>query len=135
MNLARPPAQLIVAGAYDQVHGGISEYFRTAPWVPVRESRTTLIHLLHYKKAMSSSAVLANMSHQNLRPTTLAELVWLGIRHPGLRVTVIALGIEIQLGRYRRAASLYRVDQRRCLDLPWLAHGWDRHCRFAAVHR
>lgn len=134
MDLSKTMAQLIADGKYDWVNESIQKHFS----VQVQEgSRTTEVHLLHYKKDMSTDAVLADMDRQGLRPMTFLELLWIGIRYPELQrdFPIVALGTVQQVSGDRSVACLCRYGSGRGLDLSWVGVVWGEDFRFGAVRK
>ena len=96
------------------------------------------ISLFHFSKGMTSREVIAEMDKEGYRPSTIWELLGLGISQPDLQreFTIIALGSTCVLDDGRRVARLYGGVARRYLDLGWLGYyDWSDGCRFIGVRK
>ncbi|TSC83630.1 MAG: Uncharacterized protein G01um101413_959 [Parcubacteria group bacterium Gr01-1014_13] len=150
-------AQMIVAGKYDYANPDIVEKnfpiqrpnasegdiqssgnpYRT---LGIQNDNNTEIVLVHLKKVVTTTEVLAHMDKLGLRPARIEELLAFGEKYPKkqLEFPIVALGsVWVYSDQLRHVACLDRNGSERDLNLDWgnPAYAWSEVCRFAAVSK
>ena len=127
--------QRLASGRYDWKNSDINKKN-----FPVKGEGTVdrILELAHYAKDMSTDAVLAAIDAQGYRPATIEDLLAFGAKYPELQreFPIVALGSVWQnwFGN-RYVAYLYRVGDKRNLDLYWFVHDWRALYRFLVVRK
>ncbi|MDO9509937.1 MAG: hypothetical protein Q7J14_01460 [Candidatus Magasanikbacteria bacterium] len=129
--------EMVNAGKYDWKNDDI-----TVNHFPITGSGKSEVdfQLVYLNKSANSEEVLLHMEKNNLRPATLAELLFFGMKYPEKQreFPIIALGSSwVDSGGSRRVPYLYGNDSKRSLylGLRWFGSDWIDYCRFLAVRK
>jgi hypothetical protein len=130
----RSLAEMISAGRYHSVIGGMTEYFS----VNGEGKQEKEVVLFNFGRTILGDDAIREMDVVGYRPAVIEDLLALGESQPELqnRFSIIALGSigEDQFGNcivpWLRKV---RYRGRRHLDIGYLKEDWDDSCRFLAV--